>query len=166
MAEVQIIRIELPSGAEKKTPVAESSAQPDIPSSDAGGGAVTAKDVLNASKKVVAFTGIKQIADSVISYQISTVELRTGATEYQQKLQFAYSEGAQALSSVATIGMGFAMGGPVGGAVAAVGVGISYVMKFIGWIQNENTIQLKGDREDISIQMAMIRAGVSGRRNG
>lgn len=168
MAEVAIIRIELPSEEEKKTPVAESSAQPAASSSGAGGGgggAITAKDVIGAGKKVMAYTGIKQIADSVISYQISTVELKTGATEYQQKLQFAYSEGAQALSSVATIGMGFAMGGPVGGAVAAVGVGISYVMKFIGWAQNAARLETEQNLESISIGFASTRAGVSGRRS-
>lgn len=163
-----IIRIVLPAEADKKTPVAASSDSGGSASSENGSGdaALTAKDVVHAAKKVMAYTGIKQIADSVISYELSTVSLQTGATEYQQKLQFAYSEGRQLASSVGALAMGGIMGGAAGFAVAAVGVGISYMMKFIGWAQNANTIQIKENREDISIQMETIRAGSLGRRNG
>lgn len=163
-----IIRIVLPAETDKKTPVATSSNDSGTSSSSNGSGdaALSAKDVVRAAKKVMAYTGIKQIADSAISYELSTVSLQTGATEYQQKLQFVYSESRQAASSVGAIAMGGIMGGPAGAAIAAVGVGISYMMKFIGWAQNANTIQIKENREDISIQMETIRAGSLGRRNG
>ena len=171
MAEVAIIRIELPSEEEKKTPVAQSNpdsgtSQTTSPSSGGGGGgAITAKDVIGAGKKVMAYTGIKQIAESAISYELSTVNLRTGAAEYSQKLQFAYNEGSQALSAVGSIVMGAAVGGFVGAAVAAVGVGISYVMKFIGWAQNAARLETEQNLESISIGFASTRAGVSGRRS-
>lgn len=170
MAEVAIIRIELPSEEEKKTPVAQSNpdsgtSQTTSPSSGGGGGAITAKDVIGAGKKVMAYTGIKQIAESAISYELSTVNLRTGAAEYSQKLQFAYNEGSQALSAVGSIAMGAAVGGFVGAAVAAVGVGISYVMKFIGWAQNAARLETEQNLESISIGFASTRAGVSGRRS-
>ena len=160
-----IIKIVLPSESAEKSPVAASSAETGA-SSPSGGStdaSLSAKDVVSGAKKVVAMTGIKQIADSVISYNISTVSMRTGASEYQQKLQFAYSEGMQLASSVGAIAMGAVMGGPAG---AAVAVGLSYVMKAIGWAQNANTIQIAENREDISIQMQTVRAGALGRRNG
>lgn len=163
-----LIKIILPSDDAGKSPVAKSSSEQSAPSSSGGGndGAITAKQVVSGAKKILAMTGIKQIADSVISYEISSVSLRTGASEYQQKVQFAYSEGMQAASSVGAIAMGAIMGGPAGAAIAAAGVGLSYVMKFIGWAQNENTIQIEQNREDVSIVMQNIRAGALGRRNG
>lgn len=164
----EIIRIVLPSEAEGKTPVAQSNTESGASSSGgtgSGDGAITVKDAVRAAKTVVAYTGIKQIANSVISYEVSTVNLRTGAAEYQQKVQFAYNEGAQALSSVGSILMGGVMGGPVGAGIAAAGVGLSYLMKFIGWGQNAQRLETEQNLESISLNFASIRAGVSGRRS-
>lgn len=166
-----IVKIVLPSDEGTKTPIATSSTDAGSASSSSSSGsssdgALTAQMAVGAAKKIVAATGFKQIADSVISYDISKISLRTGATEYQQKVQFAYNEGMNAASSIGAIGMGALIGGPAGAAVAAAGVGISYIMKIIGWAQNANTIQIQENQEDISIQMQMIRAGSMGRRNG
>ena len=172
MAETTIIRIVLPAEDEqKKTPVAQSNADSSTTStsstssSSGGNGALSAKDVIGAGKKIMAYTGIKQIAESYITYNLSTVDLRTGASEYSQKLQFAYNEGSQALSAVGSIAMGAAVGGVVGAAVAAVGVGISYLMKFIGYAQNAQRLETEQNLESISIGFASTRAGVSGRRS-
>lgn len=174
MAETTIIRIVLPAEDEqKKTPVAQSNADSSTTSTSStssssgsgGGGALSAQDVIGAGKKIMAYTGIKQIAESYISYELSTVNLRTGAAEYSQKLQFAYNEGSQALSAVGSIAMGAAVGGVVGAAVAAVGVGISYLMKFIGYAQNAQRLETEQNLESISIGFASTRAGVSGRRS-
>ena len=172
MAETTIIRIVLPAEDEqKKTPVAQSNADSSTTStsstssSSGGNGALSAQDVIGAGKKIMAYTGIKQIAESYISYELSTVNLRTGAAEYSQKLQFAYNEGSQALSAVGSIAMGAAVGGVVGAAVAAVGVGISYLMKFIGYAQNAQRLETEQNLESISIGFASTRAGVSGRRS-
>lgn len=162
----EIIRLILPEEGSANNPVAQSSADSGSSSSSGGSedGVLTAKQAVGAAKKVMAYTGIKQIADSYISYGISTVNLRTGAAEFQQKLQFAYSEGSQLASSVGAIVMGGIMGGPPGVAVAAAGVGLTYLMKFIGWSQNANRLETQQNLEDVSIGMASIRAGVSGRR--
>lgn len=162
----EIIRIILPDESASKSPTAQSASDggSSSPGGGSGDGSLTAKEVVSGAKKVMAYTGAKQIADSVISYRISTVNLRTGASEFQQKLQFAYSEGSQAASSIGSIVMGGILGGPQGAALAAAGVGLSYLMKFIGWGQNERTLQMQQGLEDVSINMANIRAGVSGRR--
>ena len=163
-----IIKIILPPESAEKSPVAPSSTGSSTAASSGGSAdaALSAQGVVRGARNILAATGIKQIADNVIAYNISTVSLRTGAAEYQQKLQFIYSESSQALSSVAAIGMGALFGGPAGAAVAAVGVGLNYIMKALNWSENANTIRINENREDISIQMQNIRAGSLGRRNG
>lgn len=162
-----IIRIELPEETDKKSPVAPSSSDASSQQQPDGGdgGVLSAKDAVRAAKKVVAYTGAKQIANSLISYDISTVNLRSGQAEYQQKLQFIYSESSKALSSLGSIGMGAVLGGPAGAAVAAAGVALSYIMKFIGWGQNAARLQTEQNLENVSLGFASIRAGITGRRS-
>lgn len=111
-------------------------------------------------KKVLATVGATQVANSMIDYQISTISLRTGATEHQQRVQFIYGEASGAVSSIGAIAGGFMLGGPAGAGAAALGVGVSYIMKFVGWGQRANTLRLQQNAEDISIQMQTIRAGL------
>lgn len=115
----------------------------------------------SAVKGLVSYGAIRAFANNLISYEISQVELRTGAREYEQKLRFGYEVGNQLLN----IGMATAMGGMTGGVVGAV-VGFigSTMYTAIGYAQNANTLRTKQTLEDISIGMANIRAGVSGRR--
>lgn len=158
------IHIKLPKGLEKGSAVAKSGANAST-GQDGDDKALTAKDVVGMAKKVVAYTGVKRVADAYITHQINTVSLRTGATEYEQKLQFYYSEGSQAVGSIASIAMGAAVGGPAGAAVAAIGVGINYMMKFIGWAQNADKIQMQKDLEAISQRLQQTRMGISGSRS-
>ena len=157
------IRITLPQGSEKDSAVAKSAANTST-SQDGSAPSTTAKDMIGTAKTVVAYTGAKRIAEAYITHNINTVSLRTGATEYEQKLQFAYSEGSQAIGSVAAIAMGAAVGGPAGAAVAAVGVGINYIMKAVNWSQNADKIQIQKALEDVSLQMQRARMGTAGSR--
>ncbi len=158
------IHIILPQGLERSSAVAKSGANASA-QQDGDDKALTAKDMVGMAKKVVAYTGVKRIADAYVTHRINTVSLRTGATEYEQKLQFYYSEGSQAVGSVASIAMGGVMGGPAGAAVAAIGVGLNYIMKFIGWAQSADKIQMQKDLEDISLNMQRVRMGLSGSRS-
>ena len=160
-----IVKIVLPSETAENSPVA-SSAPSAAPVSSGGDARATAQQVVRGAKTILAATGIRAIADNLISYHISTVSLRTGATEYQQKLQFWYSAGMSAASSAAAIGTGFLMGGPVGAGIAAAGVALSYAMKGLNYWENANTIDINDRREEIGIQMQIVRAGAMGRRNG
>ena len=84
----EIIRIVLPSEANNSTPVAQSNTESGASSSGgtgSGDGALTVKDAVRAAKTVVAYTGIKQIANSVISYEVSTVNLRTAPRSISRK---------------------------------------------------------------------------------
>lgn len=163
----EIVRLILPEETTQSTPVAQGPADAGTSSSSGGGsvdGFLTAKQAIRATQKVMAYTGMKQIAESYIAYRISTVNLRTGASEFQQKLQFAYNEGSQLAGSIGAVFMGGIIGGIPGAVTAAAGVGLTYLMKLIGWAQNYNTIRTQENLEDVSIGMANIRAGVSGRR--
>lgn len=121
----------------------------------------TEQGAVNAVKGMVSFAAVRGFANNLISYEISQVSLRTGAREYEQKLQFAQQVGNQVLNiGLATAG-GFAAGGAVGALVGFLG---STIYTAISYAQNANTIETKQNLENISIGMASVRAGVSGRR--
>lgn len=124
----------------------------------------TEQGAVNAVKGMVSFAAVRGFANNLISYEISQVSLRTGAREYEQKLQFAQQVGNQVLNiGLATAG-GFAAGGAVGAVGALVGFVGSTMYTAISYAQNANTIETKQNLENISIGMASVRAGVSGRR--
>ena len=120
-----------------------------------------AEGAANAIKGLVSFSAVRAFANNLISYEISQVELRTGAREYEQKLRFGYEVANKVLNIGMATASGFAMGGFVGAAVGLIG---STMYTAIGYMQNANTLRTQQNLEDISIGMANIRAGVSGRR--
>lgn len=81
---VEIIKIVLPSEAETETPVAKSSTDMSSGSggTGSGDGALSARDVVRGAKKLMAYTGIKQIADSYISFEVSNVNLKTARPSF------------------------------------------------------------------------------------
>lgn len=120
-----------------------------------------AQGASKALQGMVSYAAVRAFADNLISYEISQVELRTGAREYEQQLRFAYDVGNKVLNiGTATVG-GFLAGGIVGAGVGLIG---STFYTALGYLQNANTIRTKQNLEDISIDMANLRAGVSGRR--
>lgn len=115
----------------------------------------------SAVKGLVSFSAVRAFANNLISYEISQVELRTGAREYEQRLRFGYEMGNKVLNvGMATVA-GAMAGGAIGAAVAFLG---STFYTALGYMQNANTLRTQQNLEDISIGMANIRAGVSGRR--
>lgn len=121
----------------------------------------TADSAAKAIKGMVSYASIKSFADNIVSYEISQVNLRTGAAEYEQKLEFAHSAINRGINSLVTIGIGFATGNAP---LAIFGVATSLFNTIIGYAQKENTLRTQENLENISIGMASIRAGVSGRR--
>lgn len=143
--------------AQSTTPT--QSADASEPTQDSGG--AQAKRLV---KRIVSYKTAEHFVDRAVSYGISTITLRTGAREYEERLNFVYSEGKHLVDSGAAIVTGAKVGGPMGAAVAAVGVALSYINKAIGWAQNANRLRIQQAREDISIRMASVRAGSLGRR--
>lgn len=136
---------------------------PSVGSSKDGGEksywAKSADSAKSAAQKIVSVGTAASIADKLISYEVNSVSLRTGATEYEQKLQFGYST---LKSTAVPLVVGAATGGLPG---AAIGLVMGLAMQGIQWAQNAQTISYNRDLENISIGMANIRAGVTGSRS-
>ena len=119
----------------------------------------SAESAKRAAQRIVSGTTAMAIADKLVSYEISTVSLRTGAREYEQKLQFGYSTFKQ---TIAPLAIGAATGGLPGAIIGGL-FGLS--MQAISWSQNAQTIRYNQSLENISIGMANVRAGVTGSRS-
>lgn len=155
-----VIRIELgnlPDGS--NGPVSN----PSVGSSKDGGEksywAKSADSAKAAAQKIVSVGTAASIADKLISYEVNSVSLRTGATEYEQKLQFGYST---LKSTAVPLVVGAATGGLPG---AAIGLVMGLAMQGIQWAQNARTMIFNQNLENVSIGMATVRAGVTGSRS-
>ena len=103
---------------------------------------------------------ISPFVKQAINYRISTVSLRTGRTEHQQRLQFAYDVGGKVVGLAENVVMGLALSGgnPLG---AVAGAAVSVVQTAVQYAQAQNTINLERNAENISIGLMNIRAGGS-----
>lgn len=121
----------------------------------------TAAGAERALRGMVSYASVRAFANNLISYEISQVELRTGAREYEQKLRFGYDMFNKGLNIGTATFMGAATGGVIGAAVGFIG---STMYTALGYLQSSNTLRTQQNLEDISINLANLRAGVSGRR--
>ena len=114
------------------------------------------------SLKGIALAKIAEnIAYSAISYNASTIALRTGQNEYQSKMQLL----AEGSKRVFDIGVSALTGSLLAGGIGAVvGVVAGVAMQAISIEQAQNTINLQNRLESLSIQEANIRAGAGGSR--
>lgn len=120
-----------------------------------------ASDAQRAAKKLVSYATAKTTAMNIVSGTINQVELSTGASEYQQRLQANFSVAQQLISAGETIVAG-AMTGGIYGAIA--GMIVSGVQTGINFAQRASQLRKQESLEDISIGMKNIRVGVAGRR--
>lgn len=121
----------------------------------------TASDVKAAAKKIVGYAAVKSTADQIISGQMGMVELATGATEYEQRLQAKYNIGKQIWNAGEAVVVGAATGG-IWGAIA--GLAVSGISQLISYGQRRQALALNEGLENISLGLMKIRAGVDGRR--
>lgn len=156
-----IIRIKADgSSGSGKSPVTDPSGST---ATDEGSGeksywAKSAESAKTAAQKIVSVGTAAAVADKLISYEISSVSLRTGATEYEQKLSYAYS-------TIKSTALPLVMGAVTGGLPGALIGGLfSLAMQGISWAQNAQTINYNKQLENISMGMASMRAGVTGSR--
>lgn len=91
-----------------------------------------------------------------IEYGISTVNVRTGRAEAQQRIQFAYSVGRQVVGVLENVAIGALVGGLPGAIVGAV---MSTVTTVAGYAINQGKINMQRDLESISLGLMNIRAG-------
>ena len=157
MADNVIVTIQLPPDDGSGSVVAgQTTAQKLTPAEQRAQGAA------KAVKGMVSYASVRAFASNIISYEISQVSLRTGAKEYEQKLRFGYDVANKLLNVATATAVGAQMGGIIGAAVGFVG---STVYTAIGYMQAANTLRTRENLENISIGMANLRAGASGRRS-
>lgn len=117
-------------------------------------GNATAKALV---KGMIAYnTYVKPFVQPIIEQQIGTISLRTGASEQQQRIQFAY-EIAQSVVGIGTsIVSGFAVGNVPGAVVGAV-IGVASTV--INYANKAQKIQYEQNLEDVSLRGLSVRAG-------
>ena len=128
---------------------------------DASYGDKTAQSAMRAVKGMVSFSAVSGVADTIISHQIRMVELNTGATEYEQRLNTGYSIAKQAVGAGVSLGIGIATGTWPLVIAGLVSQGIS---KLIQIHQTYQRLAKEQTLEGVSIQMQTVRAGATGRR--
>lgn len=153
-----IMTIELPPDESDSKVVSGSNANQRPTRTDAEKKAAGAESAL---KSMVSFAVVRTFADRLISYEISQVSLRTGAKEYEQKLQFGYEIANKSINIVQSIYFASKVAGWQGALTAAA---TTSLYTLVGYAQNINTLETKKNLEDVSIGMTSVRAGVSSRR--
>ena len=110
---------------------------------------------------LVAWNKAKPWIARVVSHELNQVELRTGRSEWAQKLQFNYSLVNKGLGLIESVGMGYAVGNIPG---AVIGAMTSIAGTVVEYIQKQDNINLEKSLENITLQQNRIRAGVGGGR--
>lgn len=118
------------------------------------------EDKLKAStvvKGLVSFNSfVKPFAQPIIKHSLQTVSLRTGGQEMQQRMQFAYSVGEQALGIIESTAIGLAVGNLPG---ALLGLATGILTTVINFANQADTIALERNLENISLRGMNVRAG-------
>ena len=122
-------------------------------------------DGINPRRAAIASYGIaKQVANTLYTHHVNTVELRTGNSEYQQRLQFHKDIMDRSVNILESIAAGAIIGGGVPGAL--IGAATSISMMGIQVAQNSDRIITQQSLENISIGLANVRAGAMEDRQG
>lgn len=117
------------------------------------------------AKGLITYAAISSAVDSVISYNNSLIEVRTGSRELQERTTYKYNTAKSFVNSAITGGIAGAKFGPAGVAVGAlIGLATAGVSYAINRAKQENTIRENERLEIASRQMAAQRVTVSGSR--
>lgn len=133
----------------KKNPVAGNATEPTEESSPSAGKSLV--------KGLVAFKSFVQpFVEQVATAYTSTVALRTGAEELQEKMQFAQSVISKGVGIVESIAVGAAVGNlpgaVLGTLIGIINTGVSYAIK-------AQEIKWQSQVEDASLGAMLVRAG-------
>lgn len=110
-----------------------------------------------ALKAIVAYDKyVAPFVEQAIQYQVSTIELRTGARELQQRVEFGLSITKSAVGIVSSVATGYAMGNLPGAVIAGI---ISIGTTAMNYANRERTIRTQGSLESITQQGYALRAG-------
>ena len=123
-----------------------------------GAGQVDGAKVAAVKGLAIARTYITPFVKQVISHNVATVSLRTGAEELEQRMEFTKQIGESVAGAVMSGVMGFIVGNLpgaiIGVAVSAITTGISYANKAVD-------IDMGRQVEDVGLRFMNARAGGS-----
>lgn len=138
-----------------------------VDSSGVGGKGGVGKLLTKKAAALVSFGAIVSVADNIISFNNSLIEVRTGSRELQERTTYIYNTTKSFVSSAIAGGIAGAAygGGPVGAvagaAIGLVSAGFSYT---VNRAKQEYTISENARLETAQRQMAAQRVTVSGSR--
>lgn len=138
-------------GSTSNSPIANgSSHQEQKPTSDSKTNSSDSLTALLAADRFV-----MPFVEQAINYEVSTISLRTGSSELQQRVQFGLNVAKQAIGIGTTLITGFATGNPlliVAGLISATTTAINYA-------NQARTIKTESDLEHITRRGLNVRAG-------
>lgn len=113
------------------------------------------------AKAMVAYNQVQSYMDVIYTHQITTIQLRTGQNELQQRAQATYGFLKQGTSIGESIISGTILGG---GAGALIGTAVGLARTTIGYVQQGMDLQLQQRLEAVGRTIQLARAG-GGNRN-
>lgn len=137
----------------KKNPVAGNGAEP-----KEGSGSQSSSRKAAIAKGIVVYRTAKSFVDQAVTHNISTVSLRTGAEELQERLAFAREMTQKGLNIVESVAFGALVGNAAG---AIIGLMTSVSHTVISYAQKAETLRLERSVENASLHNMAIRAGGS-----
>ncbi|MDE6618523.1 MAG: hypothetical protein K2K13_05825 [Clostridiales bacterium] len=140
----------------KKSPIAGSGTAATDTTSNIGGGMTLQQ---GAAKGLVAVNSyIKPFVDQMITQRVTTVSLRTGAQELEERMSFSLNVAQKVVGFGSSVAMGALVGGVpgaiVGGVMSLMTMGIEYSNK-------QEKINLQHGVENIGLRYVNTRAGGS-----
>ena len=94
--------------------------------------------------------------ESAINYRVSSISLRTGSSELQERVEFGMSAAKSAIGLVSSVVSGYAVGNLPG---AIIGGLISVGTTAMNYAQKVKTIRLQGLLENASLRGINARSG-------
>lgn len=126
-----------------------------------GKGLLSKQGAKTFAKGLVAYHTLKSYTDQIVSHHVSTVELRTGSRELQERANFMLDITQKSIGIAESVLSGAMVGG-IGG--AAVGLLIGFAHTAISYQQKQQTLDLQETLENQTLRMNYIRAGAGGSR--
>ena len=116
---------------------------------------------MKAMGKVFSYQTAKSMVAPILTFQVSTVKLKTGSTEAQQQQNFQYNMWGRVVNVAETM-VGGAMVGNVAGAVVGLVVGVAREVIDVGLAQQR--LNMQANVENVTRDITSMRATYSGSR--
>lgn len=159
MAYEIVIRNETNSG--KKSPIAGSGTAPSDTTNTGGSGADSSISPVRtaAAKGLVAVnTYIKPFVDQMVTQHVTTIALRTGAQEQEDRMSFALGVAQKVYSFGTSVATGALVGGLPGALIGGV---MSLATMAIDYSNKQERINLQRSVENVGLRYMNSRAGGS-----